>query len=214
MRKHGHSPDARCRWRFAGVFLLCSLAPTFAGEEAALMQKGEAAYRRGDVEDAVKWYRAAADVGYAPAQSRLAFVLDHADENEEAASWYAKAAAQGYAEGQFGYARMLAVGEGVARDTGQALRWMKAAAVQDFAPALSSLARWLEGGIHGVPADVPGAVRYWIRAAELGDTFAMQRLAVGYRKGELGLVPDEGKAREWETRLRNATAPTGDKRRE
>lgn len=193
--------------RSLGLLLALVIAPVLAGDPAALTDKAAAAYRLGDLASAIKWYREAAEAGFAPAQAKLAFVLDHAEENEEAAAWFARAAAQGNAEGEFGLARMLAVGEGIARDPAQALRWMKAAAEQDFPPALSGLALWLEVGIGGIAADAQGAARYWLRAAELGDHQAMQRLSVAYRKGELGLDPDEAKSRQWDARLRDATAP-------
>lgn len=192
--------------RSIGLLLALTITPVLAGEPAALMDKGAAAYRLGDLATAIKWYREAADAGFAPAQAKLAFVLDHAEENEEAVAWFAKAAEQGNAEGEFGLARMLAAGEGISRDPALALRWMKAAADQDFQPALSGLALWLEGGVKGIAADAQGAARYWLRAAELGDQSAMQRLSVAYRKGELGLDPDEAKAGQWDARLRDATA--------
>lgn len=199
-------------FRLFGLLLALMIAPALAGEPAALMDKGNVAFRLGDLASAMAWYREAAEAGFAPAQAKLAFVLDHAEENEEAVAWFAKAAEQGNAEGQFGLARMLAAGEGIARDPAQALRWMKAAADQDFPPALSGLALWLEGGIKGIAADARDAARYWLRAAELGDHGAMQRLSVAHRKGELGLDPDEAKAQQWDARLRDATAAPRGKR--
>ena len=198
--------------RLFGLLLALMIAPALAAEPAALMDKGDAAYRLGDLASAMQWYREAAQAGFAPAQAKLAFVLDYSGQNEEATAWFAKAAEQGNAEGQFGLARMLAAGAGIARDPAQALRWMKAAADQDFPPALSGLALWLEGGLKGIAADAKGAARYWHRAAELGDHGAMQRLSVAYRKGELGLDPDEAKARQWDVRLRDATAASRGKR--
>ena len=53
--------------------------------------------------EAVKWYRKAADQGYAKAQSNLGVMYDNGEgvpENDaEAVKWYRKAADQGYADG-------------------------------------------------------------------------------------------------------------------
>ncbi|WP_032501022.1 tetratricopeptide repeat protein, partial [Vibrio tasmaniensis] len=57
-----------------------------------------------DYEEAVSWYRKAAEQGYARAQTNLGWMYDEgrgvSQDYEESVSWYRKAAEQGYARAQ------------------------------------------------------------------------------------------------------------------
>lgn len=192
--------ELRC-W-LAGV-LLCGAAALVSGAEAPedLMKRADIAFNRGDLGDAIGLYRAAAELGHAPAQSKLAYVLDRAEENEEAVAWYRKAAEQGDATGQFGLGQMISVGDGVAKDPAAGLGWIRRAADQGMLSAIVAAARILDGGEPKSLRDPTAAFVYWRRAAEMGDHGAMRRLVAVYRNGELGQPANEAEAKTWEAKL-------------
>lgn len=179
-------------------------APAAPADDMAL---GLAAYNRGDVVEAMRWFRQAAEAGHAPAQARLGYILDQAEENAEAARWYRRAAEQGDAGGQYGLGRMYAAGEGVTRDIKQALVWITRAAEQDHLAAITALAAIHESGVNGSVPDKELARRWYERGAELGDQRSIQRLVRAYRNGELGLAVDLQRARQWEAKLPAAPKP-------
>lgn len=181
----------------------CLSVTTLAAEEdaATLSARGDVAYNRGDVMDAIQWYRQAADLGDPHAQVRLGYMYDKAEENEQAVTWYRKAAEQGDPAGQQGLAAMYAAGEGVTRDMAHALSLMEKAAEQDFLPSVLFLAATFERGAEGVTVDLTSSLKYWRQAAELGDQQAMLRISKAYRNGELGLGADETEAARWQKKL-------------
>jgi hypothetical protein len=84
--------------------------------------------------EAARWYRKAADQGYAEAQSYLGYMYVHAEcvpqDYTEGVGWYRKAADQGHprAESALGYA--YSIGAGVPLDYVQSARWYRRAAGQ------------------------------------------------------------------------------------
>lgn len=161
---------------------------------------GEEAWRRGDLTEAIRHFRVAADAGNAPAQARLADILDKAELDEEAVAWFRKAAAQGDPAGLYGLGQMHAAGEGVPKSPQLALRHWQDAAQRGHVLALLALARTYESGWADVAADPAKSLGYWQKAAEIGDGAAAQRLASAYRKGELGVAIDAARAAEWDRR--------------
>ncbi len=100
-----------------------------------------------DHDEAVKWYRRAADRGYAPAQFALGLAyrlksakrasgplglnrLAPSEDDEQAAGWFRKAAEQNHAGAQYELGDMYAMGEGVAKNRDEALKWLRLAATQ------------------------------------------------------------------------------------
>lgn len=85
-----------------------------------------------DSEEAVRWFRLAADGGYARAQFYLACMYGGGSgvpqDSLEAARWYRKAADQGMPEAQFYLACLYESGTGVPEDLEEARRWMRLAA--------------------------------------------------------------------------------------
>ena len=51
----------------------------------------EHAFDQSDIVSAMRYYRKAAEAGYAPAMSRLAYLLDKSEEDEEAITWLKRA---------------------------------------------------------------------------------------------------------------------------
>jgi TPR repeat protein len=87
-----------------------------------------------DYQEAVKWYRRAADQGVARAQSNLALMYDNGQgvpqDDQEAVKWYRRAAEQGNAAAQYNLASMYYAGKGVPKDRVLAHMWANLAASQ------------------------------------------------------------------------------------
>jgi TPR repeat protein len=85
-----------------------------------------------DVAEAVRWYRKAADQGYAAAQYDLGRAYDLGDgvakDNVEAARWWQKAAEQGIAKAQYNLGLAYHSGAGVTKDDVEAYFWINIAA--------------------------------------------------------------------------------------
>jgi TPR repeat protein len=84
--------------------------------------------------EAVKWYRKAADQGYAMAQFSLGIMYENGQgvpqDYAEAAKWYRRAAEQGYAKAQHNLGGYYHLGQGVQRDYVSAHMWYSLAAAQ------------------------------------------------------------------------------------
>jgi hypothetical protein len=85
-----------------------------------------------DSDEAVRWYRKAAEQGLAPAQYQLALRYANGDgvarDFEEAVKWYRRAAGQGVAFAQFNLGVRYANGQGIERDPVLAYLWFSLAA--------------------------------------------------------------------------------------
>jgi TPR repeat protein len=188
------------RWlAMASLAWICSVAAAPEDDFRA----GERAFRSGDVVGAMAPLRRAAEAGHAPAQALYGYILDQAESNEEAAAYYRKAAEQGNAEGEFGLGKLLAAGEGVAKDPAAARGWFERAAGKGHALAINVLAQAFlasDLGYKRDPADVKGLS--WVRkAAENRHLPALEYLAKGYRSGEFGKA-DIAQAEKLEARIR------------
>ena len=88
-----------------------------------------------DMEDeALKWFRKAAEQGYVEAQTTLAYASDYGfgvpKDVAEELKWYRKAAEHGSADGQSGLANMYMLGVGVPKDYIEAYKWISLAVAQ------------------------------------------------------------------------------------
>lgn len=165
------------------------------------LHDGAAAFARGDLLTAMTLYRRAAEAGSAPAQSRLAYLLDYSEDNEGAFRWYRQAAEQGHAQGQHGLAQMYAKGEGTEKDTALALSWFTHAAEQDYLPSVRVLAVAYETGELGLSINNDQALHWLRKGQQLADAWSIHRLARAYRLAELGLALDEKQANMLEASL-------------
>ena len=90
----------------------------------------------------MRWYRLAADQGFAYAQNWLGRMYAEGDgvpqDSAEAVRWYRLAADQGHADAQFALGVTYLFGD--PRDTTEALRWYRLAADQGHANAQRNLA--------------------------------------------------------------------------
>ena len=166
-----------------------------------LMKKAEQAFTRGGVNDAFAYFRQAAEAGYAPAQNRLAYLLDQAEQNAEALQWFKASADQGDAEGESGLARMYATADGVDQNNSEAVRLYTSAAGKDYLPAIRILVTAYEKGEMGLRVDYDIARQWLEKGAQQDDYWSVYRLARAYRNGELGVRIDRQRAASLEQRL-------------
>ena len=150
-----------------------------------------------DFQQAVYWYRKAAEQGYAPAQNNLGYAYQHGEgvskDLQQAVYWYRKAAEQGNVSSQYnlGYC----YGEGVTKDMQQAVYWYRKAAEQGHASAQNALGYCYDQG-NGVTKDKEQAAYWYRKAAEQGNASAMNNLAICYENGE-GVAQDYQEAVRW-----------------
>jgi hypothetical protein len=140
-----------------------------------------------DDKRAVKWYRKAANQGYASAQSNLGFMYSNgkgvAQDGKQAVKWYRKAADQGDASAQSNLGWMYENGKGVAQDDKQAVKWYRKAADQGDASAQYNLGLIYEYGNSVLDKSYKLAIEYYknsIKGDELSTdskNLAVQKIA-------------------------------------
>lgn len=128
-------------------------------------QAGIDAFNRGDLVGAMTFFERAADGGSALAQTRLAWILDGANDDERAVDLYRAAAEQGYTPGMHGLGEMYAKGEGVEKDVELAVAWFTKAAEGGYDKALRLLIAAYENGELGLTPDPEKAQAYRDRLA-------------------------------------------------
>ena len=152
-----------------------------------------------DPEQAVHWYRKAADQGLAKAQANLAIMYRNGrgvpKSDEKAVYWLRKAADQGLARGQNSLGWMYEVGRGVPKDKPKAVEYYRKAADQGLASAQTNLAFMHEKGL-GTPKNYERAVWWYRKAADKGWQRAQTNLATMYRDG-LGVEKSDDEAVRW-----------------
>ena len=134
-----------------------------------------------DYAEALKWYRLAAEKGYAPAQFNLGLAHElgrglPADERQ-AFKYYLMAAEQGFAAAQFNVGNMYSAGRGVGQDLFEANLWYKQAAEKGVIEAQFNLGLAYEAG-RGVKKDEVAAARWYKQAADRGFVRAQYNLGL------------------------------------
>tara|TARA_B100000809_G_scaffold193194_1_gene192130 strand:- start:552 stop:1265 length:714 start_codon:yes stop_codon:yes gene_type:complete len=100
-----------------------------------------------------------------------------------------KAAMQGYADAQYYLGVMYDLGDGVAEDDAEAVKWYRMAAEQGYADAQYNLGvKYAEG--EGVPENAAEAMKWYRKAVEQGNARAQNNLGVMYKKG-VGVPEDD-----------------------
>lgn len=191
--------------RVITLLIIWCLQPTVFAGPAEDTARGDEAYNRQDVVDAIRWYEKAGKAGHAPAQAKLGYIYDKAEENTKAVHWYQLSAKQGNAEGEYGLAQMYISGEGIKKDDKRAYELLNRAAGQGHIESIILLATSYERGWMSLPKDFSRAVSLYKKAANSGDIRAMGRLQRAYTKGELGLTIDTEQARYWEQKIKAMT---------
>jgi uncharacterized protein len=164
-----------------------------------------------DYNEAVKWFRLAADQRDARAQYRLGQCFAYSwgvERNyDEAVKWLRLAAAQNLPEAQYELSRRYASGDGVIQNTIEALKYLRQAAEQGFVDAQTTLGQafdlgWLFRETVSVEKNFVESAKWFRRAAELGDARSQSWLGQLYGAGR-GVPKDDKEAVRW---LRMAAA--------
>ena len=157
-------------------------------------------------EEAVKWYRQAADQELPEAQYRMfkccrdGVGMERNQEN--AAKWCRKAAEAGSEEAMFDMAMLYVNGTGVPKDEKNAFKWFRKGAERGHPPSLYKFGLCYKLG-YGVEKDEDEASKWqnkavtaWRENANAGNTAAMVRLAELYKEGDV-VELDKEEAVKW-----------------
>jgi HEAT repeat protein len=147
-------------------------------------------------DEALKWYRAAAENGDPVAQHTLGNVYSHGShgvwrDKNEAVRWFEKAAQEGHVKAQSALAE-LSFHEG---DHEGAVKWFRMAAESGDPVSQATLGGMYKRG-PGVPQDYQQAVKWYRMAAEQDYVPAQRELAIMYEQG-LGVMMDYREAEKW-----------------
>jgi len=108
--------------------------------------QAKAYFKKGNHNEAVKWFKKAAEQGFAKAQYSLGAMYAKGrgvgQNDNEAVKWLRKAADQGFAEAQYNLGAMYTNGRGVVQSDNEAVKWFKKAAEQGLAAAGEALKRF------------------------------------------------------------------------
>ena len=167
-------------------------------------ENGQHSYEQGDYAAALKWYRRAAEQGYALAQVNLGSMYfdgqGTSPDIQEALKWYRLAANQGLASAQFDLGVLCEQHGRTPQDVQEALTWYQKAAGQGYAPAQVNLAALYAEGQGGVAQDFQQALRWYREAADQGYAPACFNLGVIYAEGQGGVERDLSMAYVWFSR--------------
>ncbi len=150
-----------------------------------------------DFNEAIKWYRSAAEQGEARAQFHLGLMCYYKNKDvdyKEAFKWFAKAADQGHMGAQFILGEMYTHGYGVPKDYNESIKWYRKAAEQGHSNAPFAL-----GTLYYLTENYKEAVKWFTKAAEQGNAIAQFNLGGMYYKG-VGVIEDYKEAVKWFTK--------------
>ena len=171
------------------------------GNASAQAEMGLRYYKKTppDYENAVIWYRKAAEQGNIKGQCNLGWCYSTGKgvqkDEAETVKWMRKAADQGdaYAQYQMGY--FYRTGKGITPDDEEAVKWVRKAAEQGYPYALCQLgSRYLNG--KGVPKDDKEAFTWFRKAAEQGNAEGQFHLGECFDNGT-GVAKDAEIALMW-----------------
>jgi S1-C subfamily serine protease len=153
----------------AGAIVLSATGLAQVGADLSkIISQAEAAYDRADYDEAIRWYRLAADQGLASAQFNLGIIYANnrgiLRNDAEAARWYRLAAEQGHAEAQYNLGIFYTNGQGLPQSYAEAARWYRLAADQGLASAQYNLGIIYANG-RGMPQNDIEAYKWFSLAA-------------------------------------------------
>ena len=167
--------------------------------QAQLYRAGMARKRRGQLIEAVAFFRRAAEKGHAGAAYELGAAYAEGNgvpiDLDLAAQWYNTAAARGEPRAQYLIGAAFYLGAGVEQDQVRAVRYLGDAAVQGNADAQFLLAKAFANG-RGVAQDRAWAARWYGKAAYQGHPGAQFSYGAVIAAGR-GLPQDLGAAYRW-----------------
>jgi TPR repeat protein len=177
----------------------------------AMEAKGDEYYQAKDYQQAVAWFRKAAEAGEPLGMTNLGYVYENGygveKDHKEAITWYRKAAEAGDAQGMNNLGYMYGNGYGVDKDYKQAVIWYRKAATAGKASGMANLGYMYVNGL-GVDKDYKQAVAWYRKAAEAGDAVGMNNLGWMYRNG-YGVDKDYKQAVTWYRKAAEAGNASG-----
>ena len=182
-----------------------------------------------NMSEAVKWYRKAAEQGYAASQYNLGLCLYHKgkalsdkfdiEDSEcdgiemrtarknlsEAANWFRKSADQGFANAEYILGLCYECGDGIDKNMTEAVKWYRKAAEQGIAEAQRKLGDGYYEGGNGLERNYSAAVRWYRKAAEQGISDAAMQVNLGdcFYYGGNGIEKDCAEAVKWYLKAAN-----------
>lgn len=166
----------------------------------------ETAYQTGinywnskNYDEAVNYFRTAAELGHANAQFEFGYAYWHGQglpqDYDEAVKWILKAAKQGHADAQNHIGYSYKYGIGLPQDYEEAIKWYRKSAKQDNVHGQNNLGNCYYFG-QGVKQDYKEAVKWYKKAAEQDHMDAQALLAACYYYGN-GIAKDYEEAVKW-----------------
>ena len=150
-------------------------------------------------QEAIMWYRKAADQGHALSQLMLGYIYDSGEgvreNDQEAVRWYKLAAEQGNVEAQHSLGYMHANGLGIPKNDQEAVKWYRLAAEQGHAEAQYSLGRHYAND-RSIGRSYVEAVKWYRLAAEQGHAEAQYSLGWHYAS-RAGVIQNYAEAVKW-----------------
>ena len=157
-----------------------ALATTPAAPTPAELARASALYDAaavkldGDDPTALETLKQSAELGFGPAQHRLAMLYEEGGKGvtinpTEARVWARRAADSGDAKGMHAYAMHLYNGFGGERDTPGALTWLLRAAEKGLVDSQFNVAKLYETGDEGIAPNPAEAFKWYLIAARAGD---------------------------------------------
>lgn len=158
-----------------------------------VLDKGWAAYRRGDYSTAYRVWLPLAKRGDAFAQLLIGAMYNEGigvtKDLTETLKWWRIAAIQGNADAQFNLGLKYEKGEGIRQDSAEALKWFRLAASNGIVRAQLKVAViFLLGKI--VPQDFSEALKWYRLASEQGNAVAQFSIGAMYARGD-GVPKDD-----------------------
>jgi uncharacterized protein len=142
---------------------------------------------------ASRWLRKAAELDFAPAQTKLGLMYEHgigvATNWREAAKWYLQAAIKGYADAQYHLGVIYGNGQGFPIDYIESVKWCRKAAEQGHADAQATLGKIYMKGCDGVSQNLEEAAKWFHEAAEQNDVESQFYLGLLFEHGD-GVAQD------------------------
>ncbi|KAL0214008.1 hypothetical protein P9112_006192 [Eukaryota sp. TZLM1-RC] len=164
-----------------------------------MVEKGLEFYNDECYQEAVFWWRRAAEAGHGYAMFNLGYCYGNGQgvekDYQQAFHWFNKAAEAGFSVAMRNLGVCYRDGLGVEQDHQQALYWFNKAAEAGFSVAMRNLGVCYRDGL-GVEQDHQQALYWFNKAAEAGDDDAMFSLGCCYRTGK-GVDQDHQQAFYW-----------------
>ena len=155
----------------------------------------EGTYVSADRQQAMKLYYQSAEFDDRVGMFYLGFMQEESNPSE-AVAWYERACRLGDMTAAYNLSTLYGKGQGVEKNEQRALEYTRMAAEGGEPLAQYNLGYFYSNGERGLKVDKAEALKWYLRAAEQGDSKSMLKIADFYRLGD-GLEKDEQQAISW-----------------